>query len=386
MITVDQAIQHLQRAVVRLPVERIPVAEAVGRCTSSEVTAPHDHPLFDMSAMDGYALGSSVSNTWEVIGEVAAGSVFDRALNAEEAVRIFTGAAIPKGAETVVMQELVDRNNRRISHRDDRLRTGSNIRCQAEQVRKGDVLLPPGTALNAAAIGLLASVGVGRVEVTKRPTIRVIVTGDEFTEGDRPAPGKIFSSNDVLLVAILSAIAKVEVVHAKDTIASLSEALSSSIGRYDLVLTTGGVSVGDHDLVARVLNDLHAEIRFHGVQQKPGKPMLFAQLGTTPIIGLPGNPRAVFVLCYVYVLPFLRAMAGIAWPRSERALLTESVVKNGDRAEFRAARVENGAVELLRDEGSHMLRSLVEANALVYLPADRKQWSQNELVQYYPLT
>lgn len=385
MITVEQAILELQRAAVRLPVEHIPLAEAVGRCTSSEVIAPHDHPLFDMSAMDGYALGSAANNAWEVVGEVAAGSVFDRALQAGEAVRIFTGAAIPDGADTVVMQELVDRTNDHISHRDDRLRKGSNIRYRAEQVRKGDVLLRTGTELNAAAIGLLASVGVVHIQVTKKPTIRVIVTGDEFAEVDRPAPGKIFSSNDVLLVATLSAIANVEVVYAKDTIASLSTALSSSIGRYDLVLTTGGVSVGDHDLVARVLTDLHAEVRFHGVLQKPGKPMLLAQLGTTPIIGLPGNPRAVFVLCYVYVLPFLRAMAGIAWPQLERSLLTEALEKKGDRAEFRAARVANGAVELLRDEGSHMLRSLVEANALVYLPADRKHWSQNDPVQYHAM-
>jgi len=386
MITVEQAIQQLQQALVRLPVERILVAEAVGRCTSSEVNAPHDHPLYDMSAVDGYALASTAQNEWSVVGEVAAGSVFDRALKEGEAVRIFTGAAVPDGADTVVMQEFVERNGDRISHRDDRLRKGSNIRYQAEQVRKGDVLLQPGIALNAAAIGLLASVGVDRVEVAKRPSILVIVTGDEFTDIDRPAPGKIFSSNDVLLVSILSAHAKVEVVHAKDTLASLSEQLKSASGKYDLVLTTGGVSVGDHDLVARVLNDLHAEIRFHGVQQKPGKPMLFAQLGATPIIGLPGNPRAVFVLCYVYVLPFLRAMSGIPWSDSERSPLTEAVEKKGDRAEFRAARVANGEVELLRDEGSHMLRSLVEANALVYLPADREQWLQLDPVQYYLLS
>ena len=348
MITVEQATVQMRQAVIRLPAEMIAVSEATGRCTSREVKAPHDHPLFDMSAVDGYALALTTHNEWEVIGEVAAGSVFDRALTEDESVRIFTGAIVPEGAEAVVMQEFVERIGDRISHTDERLHNGGNIRRQAEQVRNGDVLLPAGITLNAAAIGLLASVGVGMVEVAKRPNVLVIVTGDEFTGVEQPLPGKIFSSNDVLLVSI--------------------------------------VSVGDHDLVARVLNDLHAEIRFHGVQQKPGKPMLFAQLGITPVIGLPGNPRAVFVLCYVYVLPFLRAMSGIPWSYCERSPLTEAVEKKGDRAEFRAARIANGAIELLRDEGSHMLRSLIEANALVYLPADRSHWAQNDPVQFYPLS
>jgi len=385
MITVEQATVQMQQAVVRNPVEKVSLAEATGRSTSAEVIAPHDHPLFDMSAVDGYALASATHNEWEVVGEVAAGSLFDRALKEGEAVRIFTGATVPEGVEAVVMQEVVLRNNEHITHRDERLRKGSNIRYRAEQVREGDVLLQAGIELNAAAIGLLASVGVGMVEVAQRPNVLVIVTGDEFTEVDHPAPGKIFSSNDVLLVSILSAYAKIDVVHAKDTITALSHQFSRGADQYDLILTTGGVSVGDHDLVARVLNDLHAEIRFHGVQQKPGKPMLFAQLGTTPVIGLPGNPRAVFVLCFVYVLPFLRAMAGIPWPDCERSPLTEAVEKKGDRAEFRAARVANGAVELLRDEGSHMLRSLIDANALVYLPADRSHWEKNDPVQFYPL-
>ena len=386
MITVEQATVQMRQAVIRLPAEMIAVSEATGRCTSREVKAPHDHPLFDMSAVDGYALALTTHNEWEVIGEVAAGSVFDRALTEDESVRIFTGAIVPEGAEAVVMQEFVERIGDRISHTDERLHNGGNIRRQAEQVRNGDVLLPAGITLNAAAIGLLASVGVGMVEVAKRPNVLVIVTGDEFTGIEQPLPGKIFSSNDVLLVSILSAYANIEVVHAKDTIAAISQQFSSGADQYDLVLTTGGVSVGDHDLVARVLNDLQAEIRFHGVQQKPGKPMLFAQLGITPVIGLPGNPRAVFVLCYVYVLPFLRAMSGIPWSYCERSPLTEAVEKKGDRAEFRAARIANGAIELLRDEGSHMLRSLIEANALVYLPADRSHWAQNDPVQFYPLS
>lgn len=385
MITVEQAILLMKNAVVTLPGEDVQLAQANGRITSEVIKSPHDHPLFDVSAVDGYAFAMHGGGGWTVVGEVAAGSMFDRELKEGGTVRIFTGAAVPKGAETVVMQEFVQRDGDRISHSDDRLRKGANIRYRAEQVRQGDVLMERGTVLNAAAIGLLASVGVGRVQVARKPNILVIVTGDEFTDIDRPEPGKIFSSNDVMLHSLLSAEANVEVVHAGDTIRALTEHLGNA-GRYDLVITTGGVSVGDHDLVADVLNELKAEIRFHGVHQKPGKPMLFAHLGSTPVIGLPGNPRAVLVLCYVYVLPFLRAMTGMAWSASGQFPLADALEKKGDRAEFRAAQMKNGRIHLLRDEGSHMLRSLVEANALAYLPADRSQWSKGDPVQLHLIT
>lgn len=212
--------------------------------------------------------------------------------------------------------------------------------------------------------------------------------GGEFVDGSIIPPGRIFSSNDAMLVsAMLEEGIHAEPDTAKDDPHELSEALRKAPD-FDVFITTGGVSVGDHDLVRTCLEQLGATIHFHGVAQKPGKPMLFATLGDVMVFALPGNPRAVLVLFYEYVLPFLRAMQGAGdpfMPEQELPIAAPLQVK-GERAEFRAALVRNGRVELLADEGSHMLRTLVEANALAYLPTGRRSWAAGDpvTVHYLP--
>lgn len=385
MITVAEAKRILLAKAQLLSTHRVSLAQAGGTYTATEILAPHDHPLFDCSAVDGYAFAFAPEvKEWRVAGEVPAGKVFSGELERGECLRIFTGAMVPASADTVVMQEFVQRDGDRITHTDAKLKPRGNVRKQGEQVRIGDRLLASGACFDAAAIGLLASCGIRSVDVHRRPRAAVIVTGDEFSADT--APGRIFSSNDAMLLAALDEYGiSGRLLHATDDAVALRLAFEDAAATADLVITTGGASVGDHDLIKPVLEGMGAAIHFHGVAQKPGKPMLFATLGAIPIIALPGNPRAVLILFWEYVLPFLRTMQGARdpWLRTEHLPITHAVTLKGDRAEFRAAQVKDGRVTLLADEGSHMLRSLVYADALAYFPATMRHVNTNDPVEVH---
>lgn len=385
MISVEEAKRRMLAAVRLLLAEPVALSDSCGRFIAEEVIAPYDHPLFDCSAMDGYAFPFGVSQ-WKVVGEVAAGGAFPRALVQGECVRIFTGAMIPEGADTVVMQELVQQKGEVISHTDVKLKRGGNVRYKGEQLRAGEVVLERGVTVDAAAIGLLASVGVREVRVAARPRVALLITGNEFAEGATPQPGKIFGSNGIMLqVALRKEGIDATVMNVRDDRGALIAAWKELAPVHDLIISTGGVSVGDHDLIPPTLKELQADIRFHGVMQKPGKPMLLAVLDGTAVFGLPGNPRAVMVLFLEYVAPFLRAMQGCAapWLRSDVLPIDRELRVKGDRAEFRAARVEGGSVKLLADEGSHKLRSLTEANAIAFIPAEVRELKKGDPLEVH---
>lgn len=387
MIGVEEAKRILMEHVPVLAPGTVALANATG-FVMKDVTAPHDHPLFDMSAVDGYAFAFGPEREWKVVGEVAAGDVHRAALKPGECVRIFTGAVVPAGADAVVMQEFVTRTGDRILHGDAGLKSGSNVRRKGEQLRRGHVILSAGQRLNAAAKGLLASVGVAEVQVVQAPEVAVVITGNEFVQGDVPGPGKIFGSNDVMLEALIheeDAIATLH--HVPDEMSALENRIKHGLASSDMVVSTGGASVGDHDLVRAAVERCGGRVLFHGVAQKPGKPMLFALFGDKPFFGLPGNPRAVMVLFWEYVLPFLRAMQGAKqpWLKTDVLPITHALSAKGDRAEFRAARVKGGRVTLLADEGSHMLRSLIDADALAYLPANRRTWAAGDPMEVHYL-
>lgn len=388
MIAVEEAKRIMMAHVPIMRADFVELDDCIGFRLAKDATAPFDHPLFDMSAVDGYAFAHGTGHAaWKVVADIAAGEVCNGVLHPGECARIFTGAMLPQGADTVVMQEFVQRDGDAITHTDDKLRAGSNVRYKGEQVKAGDVLLKAGTRIGPAAVGLLASTGVRKVAVYGEPQVGILRTGGEFVDGSIIPPGRIFSSNDAMLVgALYDEGLHAEADTAKDDPRELTEALRVA-SDFDVLITTGGVSVGDHDLMRTCLEQLGATIHFHGVAQKPGKPMLFATLGDLPVFALPGNPRAVMVLFWQYVLPFLRAMQGASdpWPKNDVLPITHAVQVKGDRAEFRAARVRNGSVTLLADEGSHMLRTLVEADALAYLPADRHTWQAGDPIEVHHL-
>ncbi len=389
MITVEEARTIIRGNVWLTPDEGIMLEDAVGSVLSEDVVARHAYPLFDMSAVDGYALGD-LNGPWKLVGRVPAGVVHGRPLGNGECVRIFTGAQVPVDSHCVVMQENCTLHDRVLLLDGDVPASGANIRREAEGFKGGDILLPKGTRLDLAAVGLLASDGLGRVQVSMPPAVSVICTGNEFMERTQVQPGRIFSSNDMLLSAALRSAgcaAEEHLYHAIDTISEIHDAIFHAIGKSHLIITTGGVSVGEHDLVRAALEKLGAEIHFHGVMQKPGKPMLFATVGNVPLFALPGNPRAVLVAWYEYVLPFIRAMQGEGGPgfRIDHVPLAQAITLKGARAEFRPAQVRNGEVHLLRDEGSHMLGSLVGADALAYFPHTTRSLQPGDAVEVHYL-
>lgn len=389
MITVEEARRMMMDQVPSPAVESVSLSDALGRYQlEAALRSPVDHPMFTCSAVDGYAFAFDEHREWEVVIEIAAGQARDLTLRPGECARIFTGGMMPPSADTVVMQEFVTREGDRITHSDQRLKKNANVRVQGEQLRTGAIVHERGHLFTPQAIGLLAGLGITEVRVARSPRVHVITTGGEFTTADKPEPGRIFSSNDVMLASALR-MAGLEptVSFCADDAGQLRDALSNAARAADLVITTGGASVGDHDLIRPALEQLGANIHFHGVRQKPGKPMLFATLNNTPVFALPGNPRAVMILYWEYVLPFLRAMQGASepWSPSDRLPLSNAVTLKGERAEFRAAQVGGGKVMLLADEGSHMLGTLTQANALAYFPHDVRSFSEGGLVEVHYL-
>lgn len=389
MISVEEAKAALLANTPLLETESVAIPGTHQRYTAESIPAPYDHPLFDQSAVDGYAFAyQPPADSWTVMGEVAAGSVLDKPLEPGQCARIFTGGMLPAGADTVVMQEFVKRDGPRIEHNDGKLKPGANVRLCGEQVKQGQVVLPAGERLNPQAIGLLRSVGVSTVRCRRTPRIAVVLTGNEFTDSAAPGPGRIFSSNGDMLQAALHAEGlSCTLLHAPDEEQVLRGTLQQAMEQHDMVITTGGVSVGDLDLVRPALEQLSTRIIVHGVAQKPGKPMLLGRRNDALMIGLPGNPRAVLVLFWEFVLPAIRAMQGASapWLCKERLPLSMSVQLKGDRAEFRAAQVQQGKVTLLEDQGSHMLASLLAADALVYFPSGIRSVSVSDLVEVHYL-
>ncbi len=389
MITVEEARTIIRGNVWHTPDEAIALEEAVGRVLSEDMLAQHAYPLFDMSAVDGYAIGDP-QGPWKLVGRIPAGDVHGRPLAKGECVRIFTGAQVPAGSHCVVMQEHCSMYDSVLLLEDDMTAPGANIRRAAEGFKAGDLLLPKGTRLDLAAVGLLASDGIGTVQAAMPPVVSVICTGNEFMRSTQVEPGRIFSSNDIFLNAAFRSAgcaAEEHLYHAIDTISEIHDAVFHASLESQLIITTGGVSVGEHDLVRAALEKLGAEIHFHGVLQKPGKPMLFATVGKVPLFALPGNPRAVLVAWYEYVLPFIRAMQGEDGPgfRIDRLPLAQAITLKGARAEFRPVAVRNGEAYLLRDEGSHMLGSLVGADALAYFPHTTRSLRPGDAVEVHYL-
>ncbi len=387
MIGVEEAKRIMMAHVRLLPFTPLVLDLAQDHHLAADVKSRAAHPIFDMSAVDGWALCGE-GPQWMPVAAIAAGQVMATPLLPGQCARIFTGAQVPDGTERVLMQERAHQQAGMVQCEGELPPQGANIRRNGEQFTEGELLARAGDRLDPAAIGLIATGGAEEVEVSFKPWVSVVRTGNEFIEEGSPREGRIFSSNEWMLFAALrKELCEVDddgAFIANDDDADIENVIKQAAAA-DVIVTTGGVSVGDHDRIETVLKKMGAEIHFHGVAQKPGKPMLFATLEDKPVFGLPGNPRAVMVLYYEYVLPFLRAMQGAhePWPRTDHVPLVHALLVKGDRAEFRAARCEGGRVRLLADEGSHMLRSLIDADALVYLPEHKRSWNENETVEVH---
>ncbi|MHA7867082.1 MAG: molybdopterin molybdotransferase MoeA [Salipiger thiooxidans] len=387
MIPVSEALDRLFALAEPLPTEDVPLIEAAGRVLSRSVEARRDQPPFAASAMDGYAVAEATPGlSFTVVGESAAGSRYRGSIGAGEAVRIFTGAPVPEGANIVVIQEDVDRDGDRITIT-DRLGPGDNIRAYGNDFRKGDTVRAP-RVLTPQDIALLASMNIACVPVTRRPKVALISTGDELVmPGEEPGPDQIIASNTFGLHALLRQIgAEPRLLPiAGDSEASL-RTVFGLVDDADLVVTIGGASVGDHDLVAQVAEAMGLERSFHKVAMRPGKPLMSGRLGGAMMIGLPGNPVSAMVCGHIFIAPVIRVMLGLGAAPAERksAVLAAPLGPNGPREHYMRARVTPEGVRAFERQDSSLLSILGEAGGLIVRPPRDPAREAGETVEYVP--
>ena len=334
--------------------------------------------------MDGYAFGWPMPDSLSVIGEVAAGVKPDFMLAPGEAARIFTGAMLPSGADTVVMQEKVTVTGNRLTIGDPALQQGANVRPTGADIRRGEIALPKGTVLQPAAIGWLASLGLREVSVYPAPRVGLITTGSELTPPGEPlAPGRVYESNSFALRAALAQAGHPLAMHvfAPDDPAVLEQRVRQALEVSDVLLLTGGVSVGDYDFVAGALEACGVETVFHGVRQRPGKPFYFGVRGGRPVFGLPGNPSSVLTCFYVYVLP---ALSGRGL-RVERLALSAPYRKAPGLTHFLKGAATDRSVEPLSAQESYRMSTYARASCLIMLPEDGSVFDEGTLVDVYRL-
>ncbi len=390
MITVAEARSRLLDLVAPLPVEQVALQDAAGRVLARPVAARRDQPPFAASAMDGYAVNSAEAEQhaqFRVIGESAAGHRFEGGIGPGQTVRIFTGAPVPEGADFVVIQEDVTRQGDLITIASDPGKA-ANIRPAGTDFRAGATVSAP-LLISAQDLALLAAMNIAKVPVTRRPVVALISTGDELVmPGDEPGPDQIIASNTFGLKAMFQAAgAQVRVLPiARDTMSSLRMALRLTEGA-DLVITIGGASVGDHDLVGEAVADLGMEQSFYKVAMRPGKPLMAGRMAGTAMVGLPGNPVSAMVCGTVFILPMLRRMLGLDATAATmpQAALTLSLDRNGPREHYMRAVVQDGRITPFERQDSALLTVLARANALLMRPPGAAACERGELVPYLPL-
>ncbi|PTX51868.1 molybdopterin molybdochelatase [Gemmobacter caeni] len=387
MISVEEALARVLALATPMPVETVPLAAAAGRWMAKAAEARRTQPPFASSAMDGYAVQGPAATgaRFRVIGESAAGHGFAGSVGPGEAARIFTGAPVPEGATQVVLQEDVTRDGNDIV-----IATASangNIRQTGDDFAAGFRLQP--RRISASDVALLAAMNLAEVPAHRRPVVAIIATGDELVmPGDTPGPDQIIASNSFAIKALAEGVgAEARLLPiARDTEASLRAVFALAEGA-DLVVTIGGASVGDHDLVAKVATDLGMKRAFYKISMRPGKPLMAGRLNGMPMLGLPGNPVSAIVCAHLFLLPLLRAMQGepAPAPAPRRAVLGADVAPTGPRTHYMRARIEDGVVTAFDRQDSALLSVLAEANALLIRPLGDGARKAGEAADYLPI-
>lgn len=388
MITVDEALTRVFALVQPLPAEMVPLSRANGRMMPGPAIANRDQPPFAASAMDGYAVHGDAAPgaTFSVIGEAGAGHAFGGAIKPGQAIRIFTGAPVPDGATRVILQEDVDAEGGRITLRQN-LETGTNIRPMGQDFQRGSTLPP--RLLRPNDIALLAAMNIDEVAVTRKPVVAIIATGDELVmPGEAPRPDQIIASNSFALQALVEdagGTARMLPI-ARDTEGSLRTVLEMARG-VDLIVTIGGASVGDHDLVGRVATDMGMTRAFYKIAMRPGKPLMAGRLHGVAMLGLPGNPVSAIVCAHLFLLPMLGAMLGQGThpPQTRTARLAIDIPANGPRTHYMRARLTDGIITPFDRQDSALLTILTEANALLIRPIAAGPCRAGVAVDYLPI-
>ena len=386
MIAVAEALQLvLQNSSPLRETELLPLAKCLNRNLAHAIKAAVNLPHFRQSSMDGYAICIHNSMDYDLVGEVKAGENSNPELKPGECVRIFTGAAVPDSANAVVMQEKIKLKGKQITLQSDVI-LEQNIRSIGSQVHKGAYPLEKGQVLQASGLAFLQSLGIKEVEVYRNPKVTLILTGNELIPISEPLErGKIYESNSVLLRAALEqqGIETKLISFAEDTLEATIKALENAFKSSDVVLLSGGISVGDYDFVRDALAHLKVEELFYKVRQRPGKPLFFGKKESRFVFALPGNPASTLSCFYVYVLPLIARLKG---GQSEGLIrlfvpLQHDFKSDEPRALFLKASIENKAVSILDRQHSSMLVSFAKANALVYIPENGVFLKRGDLVE-----
>jgi len=370
----------------------MPLQQAAGKVLAMDVYATTDIPAYDQSAMDGYALsytGWKEHKTLMVQGEVPAGSADRYSLPAHQAMRIFTGAAVPAGADTVVMQEKIRTENGKLIIEDEKLRSGANVRPQGSEIQAGALALPKDSRLTPAAIGFLAGIGTSEVLVYPRPSIAIIITGNELqTPGHPLAYGQVYESNSFALAAALQQLHmnQVDVQRVQDDPDAVTEVLQQALQHSDVVLLTGGISVGDYDFVLQAASRCGVMPLFHKVRQRPGKPLYFGKKEEKLVFGLPGNPSSVLSCFYLYVVPALeqwsRHSLGL---RTIQAPLGKPYQKAAGLTHFLKGHYNGQTATPMDAQESYRLRSFARANCLIQIDESVAECLSGTLVDVHLL-
>jgi molybdopterin molybdotransferase len=394
MVTVNEAKEKIIANTHLLEVESRALSDASGYVLAEDIKAPISLPSFRQSSMDGYAIIHAdvvKEGTYlQITAEVRAGQPNVPVLIKGTAIRIFTGAPVPEEATAVVMQEHTEVIEGDIVIYEYPVSEGKNIRNVGQQIREGAIALRQGTVLSPGSIGFLQGMNVTTVKVYRKPKVGLLITGDELLKpGNEPEAGKVYESNSAMLMAALAkeGIDNVDIRYSKDDLSSTINALEELYANYDVILASGGISVGDYDFVGAALRELQAETIFYKVRQKPGKPLLFAKAGQKLFFALPGNPASSLVCYYEYVFPAIRKMTGASSPFLPTIMLPIKLgyTFDGERDEFLKAIVEGGEVVPLDGQESFALRSFAIANALIYLPTHQNRVLPGDLVEVHLL-
>ncbi|MGJ5643358.1 molybdopterin molybdotransferase MoeA [Formosa sp. S-31] len=386
MISVTEALGLINATSVPERIKPMRIEKTLGLILGEDITAPINMPPFRQSAMDGYAFIWSENDNivLHVIDTFKAGDTTNIDLKPEEAVRIFTGAKVPDQADTVVMQEHVNtKDQQAIIIKAPK--KGANVRPVGEQVKKGDVVLKKGLQINEATIGFLAGLGIRKVAVIKPPKIAILVTGNELQNAGTPlADGAIYESNSIMLKMALKRFgySKVKIFRARDTLKATKQGIKKGLKFGDVLLISGGISVGDYDFVKEALESKKVKAHFYKINQKPGKPLWFGQKDQKFVFALPGNPASALTCFYVYALPLIKKISGIKTPHLQRteARISSDFNNNSGKSLFLKATLKDNELSILQGQQSSMLHTFSSSNVLAYIPEDVKTISKGDAI------
>ncbi len=397
LLPVEQALIKVTESLTSAPLEHVPLANAQNRVLAEDIIAKLTQPPFNSSAMDGYALRVEdlvdIPATLDLIGESAAGHSHTGVVNKGQAVRIFTGAPVPEGADTVIMQENTSRPDDNKVTINTGNTEGANIRLAGVDFHKNDTLLKAGQKLTSKDLALAAAMNHAQLPVYKQPVVAVLATGDELVEpGDTPNPDQIVSSIPYGLIPMIEDWGgkAIYLGIARDRIESLREKIEEA-KKADILVTIGGASVGDHDLVQKVLKDSGMDLNFWKVAIRPGKPIMYGQLGTTHVLGVPGNPVSAFICAQLFLSAMLRKKLGNQDLAGDKvtALLGVDLPENGPREHYMrgsAVKREDGNFEVTpaQSQDSSLISTYAASNCLIVRPPHASEAKKGDVVRIIP--